>query len=85
MEEKYQALWFSAAYDNLKVEFEELRSDLLLVIFKDIQGIYLPYLYSKESDFQYSLPVWSVKNEKAMMPSLESAKEYLELFFENYT
>ena len=80
MEEKYEGIWISAQDDgSSKVIFENYISniDKLHVIYQSTAGGYLPYSYIKQNDPQWRLPIWSPENDKAMMPNLESAKEYL--------
>lgn len=80
MEEKYEGIWINDQGDDLsKVVFENYIAsiDKLHVIYQRADGGYLPYSFTKQNDPQWRLPIWSQENDKAMMPSLESAKEYL--------
>ena len=80
MEEKHEAIWINVEEnDSAKIIFEEYLSsiDKLHVIYQQANGSFSPYSYIKENDPQWRLPIWSKENKKAMMPTLESAKEYL--------
>ena len=83
MKEKCGAIWVSIEEDgSATIVFEEyLKSvEKLHVIYQQANGFFLPYSYIKKSDHQWRLPIWSQENEKAMMPTIESAKEYLQLW-----
>lgn len=81
MEEKYGAIWIEAEEDNsAKPVFEKHLPDInkLHVIYQQANGYFLPCSYVAKSDHQWRLPLWSQENEKAIMPTLKSAKEYLQ-------
>ena len=80
MEEKYEGIWISAqGDDSSKIVFESYIAsiDKLHVIYQREDGGYLPYSFIRQNDPQWRLPIWSQENDKAMVPTLESAKEYL--------
>ena len=80
MEEKFEAIWINVEQDgSAKIIFENYlpNIDKLHVIYQQADGSFVPYSYIKENDPQWRLPIWSKENEKAMMPTIESAKEYL--------
>lgn len=80
MEEKYEGIWIDTrGDDSSEVVFENYIAaiDQLHVIYQRADGSYLPYSFVKQSDPQWRLPIWSPENDKAIMPTLESAKEYL--------
>ena len=88
MDEKYEAIWINVEEDDsVKIVFERYFPNIekLHVIFEEANGIYLPYSYVKKVDHQWRLPLWSQENEKAMMPTLESAKKYLVSYEANNT
>ncbi len=84
--EKHGALWSGSLSCDLSVAeivFEEYKADLdqLYIIYQDNHsGHYFPYSYIKQIDPQWKRPFWASKNEKAIMPTLESAKAYLANF-----
>ena len=83
MEEKHGAIWIEVEVDGVaQVVFEHYLPGLqkLHVIFEQANGTFLPYSFVPKSDPQWRLPLWSQENEKAMMPTLESAKEYLKYY-----
>lgn len=84
MEEKYDAIWPTSSetivFENYLASTEQLE-----VIYQHADGSFIPYLYTKMNDPQWRLPFWSSQNEKAIMPTLESAKEYLENYVANNT
>lgn len=83
MEEKYEGIWLNVQGDDLsKVVFENYIAsiDKLHVIYLRADGSYLPCSYTKQNDPQWRLPIWSKENDKAMMPTLELAKEYLLIY-----
>ena len=74
MEEKHGAIWIKIEVDGVaQVAFEHYFPSIQ----KQANGTFLPYSFVPKSDPQWRLPLWSQENEKAMMPTLESAKEYL--------
>lgn len=80
MEEKYGAIWISVEEDGAaKIAFESYLADKekLHLIFIQNNGSYVPYSFIKQVDHQWRLPIWCKENEKALMPTLEMAKEYL--------
>jgi hypothetical protein len=80
MHEKHGGIWISAQEDGAaSAVFEEYIAsvDKLHVIFQRADGNYQPCSYLKQKDYQWRLPIWSRENEKAIMPTLRSAKEYL--------
>jgi len=80
MEEKHEAIWISVEEDgSAKIIFEEYLciTDKLHVIYQQADGCFVPYSYVKENNSQWQLPVWIKENEKALLPTLELAKEYL--------
>ncbi|HCB43693.1 MAG TPA: hypothetical protein DHW73_12735 [Pseudomonas sp.] len=81
MEEKHGAIWIEAGVDgSAKLVFERYipNAQKLHVIYQQDNGCFLPYSFVAKNDHQWRLPLWSQENEKAMMPTIESAKEYLE-------
>ena len=88
MEEKYEGIWINTQGDYpSKVVFESYIAsiDKLHVIYQKSDGDYLPYSFVKKDDPQWRLPIWSQENDKAMMPTLESAKKYLISYGESNT
>ena len=80
MEEKFGAIWINVEQDDsARVIFEEYLPsiDKLHVVYQQANGCFVPCSFVREADFQWRLPIWSKENEKAMLPTLESAKEYL--------
>lgn len=80
MEEKYEGIWINThGDDSSEIVFESYIAsiDKLHVIYQIADGSYLPYSFVKQDDPQWRLPIWSQENDKAMMPTLGSAKEYL--------
>ncbi len=80
MEEKHEGIWINVEEDGAaKIIFKNYLSDIdkLQVIYQQVDGSFIPYSYAKVQDPQWRLPIWSKENEKAMMPTIESAKEYL--------
>lgn len=80
MEEKYNAIWFEVEQDGAARVIYEIylvESDKLHIVYVQKNGSYVPYSFVKKRDSQWRLPVWCKENEKALLPSLESAKEYL--------
>ena len=80
MEEKYGAIWIEGEVDGAaKIVFEEYLPNVhkLQVIYQQSNGSFLPYSFVPAKDHQWRLPIWSQENEKAIMPTIESAKEYL--------
>lgn len=83
MEEKYGAIWIAVKEDgSAQLVFEQYYPDItkLQVIYQQSNGCFLPYSFVPKKDRQWTLPVWSQENEKAMMPTIGSAKEYLSHF-----
>lgn len=80
MKEKYGALWIEVEEDRAgQIVFEcHLQSiQKLHVIYKQANDYFLPYSFVPQSDHQWRLPIWSKENEKAILPTIELAKEYL--------
>ncbi|MCS6208972.1 hypothetical protein [Shewanella baltica] len=80
MEEKYGAIWVGVEEDgsaNIVFERHFPSMQKLHVIYRQANGRFLPYSFSPQNDHQWRLPIWSQENDKAIMPTLESAKEYL--------
>lgn len=69
---------------SAEVVFEQHFSAIqkLHVIYQQANGCFLPCSYLRETDDQWRLPLWSQENEKAILPTLESAKEYLKHYAE---
>ncbi|WP_133154848.1 hypothetical protein [Enterovibrio norvegicus] len=83
MQEKYGAIWIEIEEDgSAEIAFEQYLSSIqkLHVIYQQSNGCFLPYSFVPKDDHQWRLPIWSQENEKAMMPTIESAKEYLKLY-----
>ena len=83
MEEKYNGIWLNVQQDDsAKLVYEEHLSsvDKLQAIYKRADGNFQPYSCIKKSDHQWRLPIWVPENTKAVLPSLESAKEYLSAY-----
>lgn len=81
MEEKHGAIWVNVEVGgSAKIVFENYISSVqkLHVIYQQENGCFLPYSFVAKNDPQWRLPLWSQENEKAMMPTIESAKEYLD-------
>ena len=88
MEEKYGGIWVSAEEDRAgKVVFEEYLpvEAKLHVIYQQESGLFLPFSFVLRQDRQWRLPLWVKENEKSVMPSFESAKEYLNSYAESHT
>ncbi|MBN8240701.1 hypothetical protein JF541_16190 [Marinobacter hydrocarbonoclasticus] len=88
MEEKYGGIWVSAEEDGAaKVVSEEYIPSVekLLVIYQQENGAFLPFSFVLKQDHQLRLPIWSPENQKAMMPTFDSAKEYLKSYAGSYT
>jgi len=80
MEEKSNAIWFNVAEDGAAKVIYEIylaENDKLHIVYVQNNGSYVPYSFIKKLDPQWRLPVWCKENEKALLPTLESAKEYL--------
>jgi len=80
MEEKYGAIWIEVEEDGAaKVSYENylIDKDKLHVIYIQNNGSYVPYSFIKKLDYQWRLPIWCKENEKALIPTLEMAQEYL--------
>ena len=80
MEEKYGAIWIEVEVDGSpKIVFEQYLASAqkLHVIYQQSSGSFLPYSFVPKKDPQWRLPLWSQENEKAIMPTFETAKEYL--------
>ena len=80
MEEKYGAIWIEVEEDgSARIVFEHYIQSIpkLHVIYEQANGCFLPYSFVPKQDHQWRLPIWSRENEKAIMPTIESAKEYL--------
>ncbi len=85
MEEKYGAIWIEVEVDgSSKIVFEQYLANAqkLHVIYQQSSGSFLPYSFVPKKDHQWRLPIWSQENEKALMPTIESAKEYLNHYAE---
>ena len=83
MEEKFGAIWIEIEEDgSAKVVFEQYLSEIqkLHLIYQQANGSFLPFSFVKSSDPQWRLPLWVKENEKAILPTIESAKEYLECY-----
>lgn len=77
--EKHGALWCEDGYSGILI-YEEFLSGInkVHVVFQDVRNkYYLPYSYVKKKDPYVRIPIWSPENEKAILPTLQSAKEYL--------
>jgi hypothetical protein len=77
--EKYGALWCEDGHSGILI-YEEFLSGINKVhaVFQDARSkCYLPYSYIKTKDPTVRIAIWSPENEKAIMPTLKSAKEYL--------
>ncbi|WP_156804631.1 hypothetical protein [Gallaecimonas xiamenensis] len=88
MEEKYGAIWIAVEEDaSAQLVFEQYYPDItkLQVIYQQSNGCFLPYSFVPKKDRQWTLPVWSQENEKVMMPTIGSAKEYLSHFLASST
>ena len=80
MEEKYGAIWIEVEIDgSAQIVFEHHFPSIqkLHVIYQQTNGCFLPYSFVPKKNHQWRLPVWLQENEKAIMPTIESAKEYL--------
>ncbi len=80
MNEKFGAIWVAIEEDDgNSVVFEKYITDIekLHVIYLKFDGSFMPYSFVKRDDHQWRLPIWCPENEKAIMPTLDSAKEYL--------
>jgi len=80
MEEKYEGIWFSVEKDGAaKIVYEEYLPDIdkIQVISERADGNFEPSSYVKKHDPQWRLPIWSAENTKAILPSIQLAKEYL--------
>lgn len=85
MDEKFGAIWIEIDEDgSAEIVFEQHFSNIqkLHVIYQQANGYFLPCSYVQKENYQWRLPFWSQENEKAMLPTLESAKEYLKHYAE---
>jgi len=81
MEEKHGAIWIDVEVDgSAKIVFECYIPSVqkVHVIYLQENGCFLPCSFVSKNDPQWRLPLWSQENEKAVMPTIESAKEYLD-------
>ncbi|WP_036549775.1 hypothetical protein [Nitrincola lacisaponensis] len=88
MEEKYGGIWFSVEEDGAaKIVSEEYIPSVqkLHVIYHQENGTFLPFSFVLKQDHQWRLPIWSQENQKAMMPTFGSAKEYLKSYADIHT
>ena len=88
MEERYDGIWLNIEEDDSsRVVHESYRKklDRLEVIYQRADGCYLPYSFRKQRDPQWRLPVWCPENEKAILPTFESAIEYLSSYVASNT
>ncbi|OCQ23862.1 hypothetical protein A7985_07955 [Pseudoalteromonas luteoviolacea] len=76
MKEKYGAIWIEVEVDgSSQIVFEQHlpSAQKLHVIYKQSSDNFLPCSFVPKKDPQWRLPLWSQENEKAMMPTVESA------------
>jgi len=80
MIEKYGGIWIEIEKkDSIKIVFEEYFPDIdkLQIISKRVDGYYQPYSCIKKLDPQWRLAIWVPENDKTILSTIESAKNYL--------
>ena len=88
MEEKYGAIWITIEEDaSATIVSEKYLPEIEKVhcIFRQASGFYVPHSYVKKRDPQYSLPIWTRENDKALMPTIDAANDYLRSYAQRNT
>lgn len=84
IKEKYKGLWITVEEDGeatiVHEEYDAI-NDTIMAIYQRRDGFFTPYLYKKKIDPQWELPIWVPINSKAILPTLEEAKEYIKKTF----
>ena len=78
MIEKHNGIWVdSLSFNQIIFENYDEVLDCLEIIEQTKENLYKTFLFTKEIDPQWSLPIWSEKVSGSLFSSLSDAKKHL--------